>query len=128
MAELLELDCVVCSRVFLAKRAHARFCSEACRSRSRRLGKPVRKPVVAAAAMAVTEDSGVVVPPVRWIVVPEEGRADGKPLRPLTDEQYAVRLERHLARCVELGHEWRRWPAGLVECRRCTSRLVEAPE
>ncbi len=130
MAELLELDCVVCDVVFKAKRSHARYCSEACRSRLRRSRKPVtkavKKAVAQAAAMAVTEDSDVVVPPARWIVAPEEGRAAGKPIRPLSDEQYQARLVRHLAGCID-GHEWQKWPAGLVSCRRCTSQLVKAP-
>ena len=83
-------------------------------------------PVVPVTAMAVIEDSGVVVPPARSIVAPEEGRANGKPLRPLSDEEYETRLEAFLAQCDD-GHQWQRWPAGLVTCQRCCSRLEADP-
>ena len=133
MIDVLELDCIVCGNVFLAKRAHARYCSDSCRKRSSRLRKrdetPAKRdnmPVVPAAAMVVTEDAGVVVPPARSIIAPEEGRASGKPLNPLSDEEYAVRLERHLAQCAD-GHDWHQWPAGLISCLRCYSRLEADP-
>ena len=130
MAEVLELDCSICDGVFTAKRSHARYCSDACRNRSRRLRRAVNMPVKSA-AMSVAEKEveplGTVVLPPRYFIAPEEGRADGKPLRPLSDEEYAVRLEAYLAQCVE-GHEWHRWPAGLVSCLRCYSQLVAPDE
>lgn len=128
MAELLELDCVVCGNVFLAKRAHARYCSDSCRKRSSRLRKRDETPAKRDnMPVAPPSFEGIIVGPARHLVAPEEGRASGKPLNPLSDSAYSECLERHMAQCVE-GHEWRRWPAGLVTCLRCYSRLEDAPD
>ena len=124
MAEVLELDCVVCDRVFSAKRSDARFCGDACRKRASRTNKRDTT-AVPAEKESPSEPLGTVVPPPRHFIDPKAGRANRKPLR-LSDEEYAERLKSHLAQCVE-GHEWHRWPAGLVSCLRCYSQLV-APD